>query len=259
MDRDVATGVLAAGLLVLWSVACDEDDSGTVGGGGTTSTSSSSGSGTGGGDGGTGGTDADAGPGGSGAGGGGVPCPSYDSQEEEFSPVQTTGSGLPSGHAGISWTRPAQYIYLGAFSGTPGNPASHEGVDYVHDSPSVVTVDVTAAAAGQVVYVRLGCPQSTEFGYNASLRECGAGWGNHVVVDHGGGIVTRYAHLKPATTVVQVGDAVTGGQQLAHMGNSGRSDVRHLHFELGTITSPLDPCDHAQSFDLVYDSESLAW
>jgi murein DD-endopeptidase MepM/ murein hydrolase activator NlpD len=173
--------------------------------------------------------------------------------------VQTTGSGLPEGYEDISWSRPADYEYLGAFSGTPGSPASHEGVDYVHDNQSVSEVDILAAADGEVVYVRLGCPQSSEFSSNNSLRECGAGWGNHVVVDHGNGIYTRYAHLKPDETIVQVEDHVNQGSLLGLMENSGRSDTRHLHFELGTKVSDFDPCSPAQSFDLVYDSELLPW
>ena len=187
------------------------------------------------------------------------PCPYYESQEEEYSPIQTVGAGLPAPCAGMTWQRPAAYVYLGAFSGQPSQPATHEGVDYVHDDPGVGHVMVHAAADGTVIYVRLGCPQSTLFSSNQSLRECGAGWGNHVVVDHGDGVVTRYAHLHPATTVVQVGDGVSMGDPLAEMGNSGRSDVRHLHFELGTDTDGLDPCDHAQSFERVYDSELLTF
>jgi len=187
------------------------------------------------------------------------PCPSYDSQEEEYSPVQTAGAGTPPGAGTIAWQRPAAYVYLGAFSGTPGQAASHEGVDYIHDDPGVGHVLVEAAAAGTVIYVRTGCPQSTLFGSNQQLRECGAGWGNHVVVDHGGDIVTRYAHLRPGTTVVQVGDGVAAGDTLSEMGNSGRSDTRHLHFELGTDADGLDPCDHAQSFDRVFDAELLSY
>ena len=185
------------------------------------------------------------------------PCPYYESQEEEYSPIQTVGSGLPPGAGNLLWDRPASFTYLGAFSGQPGQPASHEGVDYVHDDPIVGHVQVHAAADGQVIYVRLGCPQSSLFSPNQSLRECGAGWGNHVVVDHGGGTVTRYAHLHPGATVVQVGDTVYRADPLAEMGNSGRSDVRHLHFELGKDTDGLDPCDHAQSFERVHDSELL--
>jgi len=187
------------------------------------------------------------------------PCPSYDSQEEEYAPIQTTGAGLPAGASALTWDRPAAYVWLGAFSGTPGQPASHEGVDYVHDDPGVATVELRAAADGVVAYVRLGCPQSSEFSHNNSLRECGAGWGNHVVLHHGGELYTRYAHNKPGATFVQVGDAVARGDVLAQMGNSGRSETRHLHFELGTFAAGFDPCIAAQSMDAVHDAELLTY
>jgi murein DD-endopeptidase MepM/ murein hydrolase activator NlpD len=79
------------------------------------------------------------------------------------------------------------------------------------------------------------------------------------VVDHGNDIFTRYAHLKPGETVVLVGDTVERGDTLGLMGNSGRSDVRHLHFELGSWAAEFDPCAPAQSMGYVYDSEGLAW
>lgn len=184
-------------------------------------------------------------------------CESYDSSEEEYAPVQTAGSGFPSGASGLDWLRPSSYTYLVAFSGTPGCAATHEGVDYVHSDSTVTSVPVYAAAAGEVVYVRLGCPQSSTFAHNTASRECGAGWGNHVVVDHGGGVMTRYAHLDPDDLRVRVGDQVTEWTVLGGMGNSGRSELRHLHFELGGHGAALDPCAPAQSFDAVYDSGGL--
>jgi hypothetical protein len=182
-------------------------------------------------------------------------CSAYTSSEQEYAPVQTTGSGLPSGWSALEWLRPSDYTYTVAFSGTPGYAANHEGMDYVHGDSSVGSVPVYAAAPGTVVYVRLGCPQSSTFSHNNSARECGAGWGNHVVVDHGG-LLTRYAHLDPSGTEVRVGDSVTEWTRLGWMGNTGRSELRHLHFELGT-GGPLDPCDAAQSFERVYDPADL--
>lgn len=187
-------------------------------------------------------------------------CPAFTSQQQEFSPVQTAASGLPASSELLTWSRPAAtWTYLVPFSGTPGQPASHEGVDYVHSSAAVPSVPILAAADGQVAYVRLGCPQSSMFNQNLFLRECGAGWGNHVVILHGWGIFTRYAHLAPNSVSVEVGQRVFRGQQIAEMGNTGRSDVRHLHFELGWRSTPFDPCVPAQSFGRVHDPELLDW
>ena len=186
-------------------------------------------------------------------------CLYYESSEQEYAPVQITGSGVPAAATPLAWARPASKTYLVGFSGIPGYTANHEGVDYVHDSATVADVDVFAAADGEVVYVRIGCPESSLFGHNTSLRECGSGWGNHVVIHHGGGVYTRYAHLRPGFTLVDVGYTVTRGQYLGRMGNSGRSETRHLHLELGTKVSGFDPCAPAQSMDRVYDSEGLGW
>jgi len=188
-----------------------------------------------------------------------VVCPVYHSTEEESAPIQTTGAGLPGHSDTIEWSRPSTWTWIGGFSGTPGQPATHEGTDYVHDDPGVADVPIHSAADGQVVYFRLGCPQSVEFSPNTELRECGAGWGNHVVVLHGHRVLTRYAHLKPDATEVRAGQRVLRGQLIGLMGNSGRSDVRHLHFELGSSVQVFDPCAPAQSMDLVFDSENLHW
>ena len=187
----------------------------------------------------------------------GPACTEYNSPEEEFAPIQITALGTPTGTSSLSWTIPSAYTYAVDFAGTAGSPASHEGLDYVHGDANLSVVPVYASSAGTVVYVRTGCPQSSEFSLNNDLRECGSGWGNHIVVDHGNQIYTRYAHLKPSTVAVSVGTVVSEGQYIADMGNSGRSDLRHLHFELGTKTSPFDPCTLSQSFDLVYNPQGL--
>jgi murein DD-endopeptidase MepM/ murein hydrolase activator NlpD len=129
----------------------------------------------------------------------------------------------------------------------------YEGIDWVHDDAAVVEVDVAVAADGEVVYVRTGCPESGTFSRNTSLRECGSGWGNHVVVHHGGQTYTRYAHLADGQVLVEVGDELSRGDVLGVMGNSGRSEVRHLHFELGAMSDPIDPCAPAFSFATVHD------
>ena len=150
----------------------------------------------------------------------------------------------------------AQCMYYVDFSGTPGEPANHEGTDYVHNDQNTLYVFINAAADGQVVYVRTGCPQSSTFARNTDRRECGSGWGNHIILKHGD-VFTRYAHLAPASILVQVGEQVEKSESIALMGNSGRSELRHLHLELGTIETEFDPCAPSQSFDKVYDPEHL--
>ncbi len=179
-------------------------------------------------------------------------CPSYDSTETESAPIQVTGEALPASATAMAWTRPAASTNWVDFAGVPGQPATHEGIDYIHDDEADAVVDVLAAADGVVAYVRTGCPESGRFEHNTQLRECGSGWGNHVIVEHGDGVYTRYGHLALEDVRVRVGDAVLRGEAIAGMGNSGRSETRHLHFELGTRAVPFDSCAPTESFDAVY-------
>lgn len=185
-------------------------------------------------------------------------CASYTSQESESTPIQIVGGKtLPAGWNSTPWQRPSVYTSIDPFRGRSGKPATHEGIDYINNNTAAAAVDVKAAAAGTVVYVRVGCPQSSVFTPNQNLRECGGGWGNHVVVSHGNALYTRYAHLDPVDVAATVGQAVSLGQRLGGMGNSGRSDLRHLHFEFGKEATPFNSCTTAQSMDFVWDPERL--
>jgi murein DD-endopeptidase MepM/ murein hydrolase activator NlpD len=64
-------------------------------------------------------------------------------------------------------------------------------------------------------------------------------YGNAVEVDHGMGIVTRYAHL--GTIEVAPGDEVEFRHPLGTVGNTGRSTSRHLHYEIRIDDKAFDP------------------
>lgn len=65
------------------------------------------------------------------------------------------------------------------------------------------------------------------------------GYGNHVIVDHGNGYQTLYAHL--STLSVVEGQRVARGATLGQMGSTGRSTGTHLHFEIRTSGGAVDP------------------
>lgn len=94
----------------------------------------------------------------------------------------------------------------------------HPGVDIA----AAEGAPIRAAAAGRVVQV----------------GEDG-GYGNVVVVDHGDGVTSRYAHC--SQTFATVGETVAAGDEIAAVGSTGHSTGPHLHFEVRVGEKPVDP------------------
>jgi murein DD-endopeptidase MepM/ murein hydrolase activator NlpD len=99
-----------------------------------------------------------------------------------------------------------------------GRPALHTGLDF----PAEIGTVIHAAAGGMVV-----------------STDKHADYGNMVEIDHGNGLVTRYAHT--SKVLVKTGDLVKRGQPVAEVGTSGRSTGPHLHFEVLVEGVPQNP------------------
>ncbi|WP_127580281.1 murein hydrolase activator EnvC family protein [Paenibacillus koleovorans] len=67
------------------------------------------------------------------------------------------------------------------------------------------------------------------------------GYGNTVVIDHGGNLQTWYGHIRNGGIVVEEGDSVKRGQKIAEVGSTGRSTGNHLHFEVRLNNNPVNP------------------
>lgn len=125
-------------------------------------------------------------------------------------------AAIPSGRPTASPVLTSSYGYRrDPFN---GHAAFHAGVDF----PGSYGQPILAAANGRVVYVG-GRP----------------GYGNVVEIDHGHGILTRYAHL--SRFGVRPGAQVARGDAIARMGSTGRSTGTHLHFEVRVNGNPINP------------------
>ncbi len=121
--------------------------------------------------------------------------------------LERTLVAVPSGN-------PADVLMMSSGFGYRSDPftgagAVHAGLDF----RGPIGTPILAAAPGRVSFVG---------------RK--SGYGNVVEVNHGQGILTRYAHLSGFTS--KVGTQVAAGQQIAKMGSTGRSTGSHLHFEV---------------------------
>ncbi|TMH48051.1 MAG: M23 family peptidase [Betaproteobacteria bacterium] len=105
-----------------------------------------------------------------------------------------------------------------------GQKSFHEGLDF----PTEPGTPIVAAASGKVIFADVH-PQ----------------YGKMIEIDHGNGLVTRYAHC--SMLLVKEGDLVVRGQKVAAVGSTGRATGPHLHFEVRLNGAPQNPARFLQS------------
>jgi murein DD-endopeptidase MepM/ murein hydrolase activator NlpD len=130
--------------------------------------------------------------------------------------LERTLVAVPSGN-------PANIMMMSSGFGYRSDPftgggAMHNGLDFKGPTGTAIL----AAAPGRI----------------SSVGAQG-GYGNTVEIDHGQGIMTRYAHLSGFDA--RVGDVVAAGQQIGRMGSTGRSTGSHLHFEVRINGAAVNP------------------
>ncbi len=138
------------------------------------------------------------------------------------------GSGGGGTVVGSGWARPSSGWRSSGYgprsvvcSNGRCSPGFHRGVDLAAGCGA----GIYAATAGTVQYA----------GWNAG------GYGNYIRINHGGGVGTGYAHIRPGGLFVRSGQSVRAGQLIGSEGNTGNSFGCHLHFEVYIDGVPVDP------------------
>lgn len=158
-------------------------------------------------------------------------------EEEIRKQAQQSGTGGGS-YSGGSLEFPCPgYRRVSSWFGNRGAPLAggssyHKGIDFAASKGT----PIYASESGSVILVRNGCTHN--YGKSKSCG-CGSGYGNYLMINHGGGLVTVYAHCTSIN--VSVGSHVTRGQLIATVGSTGASTGHHLHYGVlknGTYVDP---------------------
>jgi len=107
--------------------------------------------------------------------------------------------------------------------------AMHRGIDFSGPTGT----PIYASLGGTIIQSKSDC--------TIGDHRCGGGWGNHIIIDHGNGLKTVYAHL---STLNFTAGPVSKGDVIAGMGDTGSSTDPHLHFEVWKDDVRVDPLGH---------------
>ena len=144
-------------------------------------------------------------------------------------PAPTTTTAPQQNSSKLQWPAPGHYHISSSYGyrTLDGVVGFHGGIDISDGS-----INGTAACAAASGTVLMHGPTFCTHNYKKTNNNCGCngGYGNYLILDHGNGIYTLYAHL--ASISVADGQSVTVGQQVGVIGTTGHSTGPHLHFEV---------------------------
>ena len=146
-----------------------------------------------------------------------------------YTPQQPAGGqsqGQTPNYSGgaFVWPAPGFYLLTSEWNEDRGS-YNHGAIDIA--GGGIYGTPVVAAADGTVVF--------------SSAGGWGGGYGTYLMIDHGGGVSTLYAHM--SGLAVSQGAAVSAGQVVGYVGSTGDSSGPHLHFEVreyGTKVNPMN-------------------
>ncbi|HEV7183670.1 MAG TPA: M23 family metallopeptidase [Leifsonia sp.] len=142
--------------------------------------------------------------------------------------LQAAGAGfrslLSTPSTASGWALPVLGPLTDVFGPRPSRPAGTALFHPGDDLGANCGATIVAAAAGTVV----------QAGWNG-------GYGNFVLIDHGGGVQTAYGHIVDGGIAVTVGQNVAAGEPIAKVGTTGLSTGCHLHFEVRVGGVQIDP------------------
>ena len=160
-------------------------------------------------------------------------------QQEQNKPHPNPGGGGSAvGTGNLVW--PSYCTYITSRQGPRTHPVTGE---YKNHGGT----DIGASYGSAIYAADSGTVVRSADGWNG-------GWGNYVMIDHGNGMQTLYAHM--SSRAVSVGQTVSRGQTIGYVGSTGMSTGPHLHFEMYVNGSRIDPQTRYPGVSFTYSANA---
>ncbi len=160
-------------------------------------------------------------------------------QNEQNKPQPNPGGGGSTvGTGNLVW--PSYCTYITSRQGPRTHPVTGE---YKNHGGT----DIGASYGSAIYAADSGTVVRSSDGWNG-------GWGNYVMIDHGNGMQTLYAHM--SSRAVSVGQTVSRGQTIGYVGSTGMSTGPHLHFEMYVNGSRIDPQTRYPGVSFTYSASA---
>ena len=159
-------------------------------------------------------------------------------QQQQQQGGGSSGGGSTVGTGNLVW--PSYCTYITSRQGPRTHPITGE---YKNHGGT----DIGASYGSAIYAADSGTVVRSADGWNG-------GWGNYVMIDHGNGMQTLYAHM--SSRAVSVGQTVSRGQTIGYVGSTGMSTGPHLHFEMYINGSRIDPQTRYPGVSFTYSSNA---